>query len=577
MLSLNFPRYRKLFLLILVALASGAIGTLPSKELCLTLFEHVSYYFLLILFLLWALRLATCLTERWPGLLRRHCPALILSMLLMVLVFLAAPPRFKVLADEANLIGVSLMMHLDKAAALPVEGLFDDSFKPQFVTQMDKRPVLYPFLVSGLHALSGYRPQNGFVLNFIAGFGVLIAGYFTVLRFLPKPYAMAAIMLMASAPCFVIYSTSGGFETLNLLFILLTFLALIYCLDTGAGVAETEVLFLTLLLLAQCRYESIIFIPIVGLALVRFLLKKDFFQDASWLTCGTPVFLIPILWQRKGFAGTLEMLVSKVEHETLEAAEQLFSFKSLFQNIDDNLFVLLGLDPDYGFTPFLALLAVVGIYLLIRRAVLKRGDETGTILVAVAAASFVGLLTLISSNHWGLFTLPMTNRFAMVFLPYLVGGAVFGACSICQALKMRSSVALLVVLGAHLVFFWPYGSQQRIANFMALPYEYQQAAELIGQRYKKNGSTVILAEQPNLYLIQGYSAFRLSSAGRMIETLSEIAPSSTILALQKVDLRTGALQKDSLLEAPFELQLVQTIAVTRDLGLRVSECRLKSR
>ena len=51
----------------------------------------------------------------------------------------------------------------------------------------------------------------------------------------------------------------------------------------------------------------------------------------------------------------------------------------------------------------------------------------------------------------------------------------------------------------------------------------------------------------------------------MLETLSEIAPSATILALQKVDLRTGNFQKDFLLEAPFELQLVQTIAITRDL------------
>jgi len=36
------------------------------------------------------------------------------------------------------------------------------------------------------------------------------------------------------------------------------------------------------------------------------------------------------------------------------------------------------------------------------------------------------------------------------------------------------------------------------------------------------------------------------------------------------------LQKESLLEAPFELQLVQTVAITRDLGLRISECRMKS-
>lgn len=576
MLSLNFARYRKPFLLILVTLASGAIGTLPSKGLCLALFKQMSYYFLLVLFSLWALRLAKCVTERWSRLLWRHCPALILSMLLMILIFLAAPPRFKILADETNLIGVSLMMHLDKAAAIPVEGLFDDGIKPEFALQMDKRPALYPFLVAGLHALSGYRPQNGFVLNFVAGFGVLVAGYFGVLRFLPKPYAMAAIMLMASAPCFVIYTTSGGFETLNLLFILFTFLALIRCLETGAGAPETELLFLTLLLLAQCRYESIIFLPIIGLALIRFFLQNRFFQNASWLTCITPVFLIPILWQRIGFEGAPDMTVSKVDHEIFAVAGRLFSFKSLFQNIDDNLFVLLGLNPDFGFTPFLSLLAIVGIYLLIRRAVRNRGDGTGTVLVAVSAASFLGLLILLSSNPWGMFTLPMANRLAMVFLPYLVGSAVFGAYSMSRALKITSSAALFVVLGAHLAFFWPYGSQQRIANVMALPYEYQQVTDLLGQRYKRNGATVILAEQPNLYLIQGYSAFRLSSAGSLSKMLSEIEPSATIVALQKINLRTGALQEESVLKAPFELQLVQTIAITRELGVRISECRMKS-
>jgi hypothetical protein len=209
--SMSIARYRKLLLLILVALASIVIGVLPPKELCLTLFKHFSYYFLLVLFSLWALRLAECLSARWPGMLRRHWPALSLSMLLMIFVFLIAPPRFKVLADEANLIGVSLVMHLEKEAAVPVEGLFEKGAEPQFAVQMDKRPVLYPFLVAGLHALSGYRPQNGFVLNFIAGFGVLAAGYFAVLRFLPKPYAMASILLTASAPCFLIYTTSSGF------------------------------------------------------------------------------------------------------------------------------------------------------------------------------------------------------------------------------------------------------------------------------------------------------------------------------------------------------------------------------
>jgi hypothetical protein len=57
--------------------------------------------------------------------------------------------------------------------------------------------------------------------------------------------------------------------------------------------------------------------------------------------------------------------------------------------------------------------------------------------------------------------------------------------------------------------------------------------------------------------------------------LAEIEPPATIVALQEVDLQSGALQKESSLTAHFEIQPIQTIAVTQEFGVRISECKIK--
>lgn len=568
-------RSSKPLFLIVVVLLTTAIGLLPAQTQCLELFRNFSYFFLLALFLCWLLRLVGCIREHAAGLLREHYRALALALVLMGLIFAAAPPRFKVLADEANLLGVSLGMHLDQTAAFPVSGFLHDSAAPDLVFQVDKRPAFFPFLVAGIHALGGYRPQNAFVLNFLAGWGVLIAGYAVVLKLLPRRCAAAAVLFMASAPCFVVYSTSGGFEILNLFFIVMTFLTLAVCLEKQAAPRETELFFLTLLLLSQCRYESILFIPILGLALLPALIRNRFFQKASGLTCALPVFLVPMLWQRKGFHGAPEMEINKLGQEVFQRADSLFSFKRLLEQIDDNLFVLLGLDPHFGFSPVLAGLAAVGGYLLIRRFVLRRLSGSEIALFAATFASFLGLLGLLSSFFWGLFTLPMDNRLAIVFLPYLVCAAAFGGHRICRALKIDSAPGVYLFAAAHLLVFWPYGVQQRLVNSMALPYEYRQATAELSRRYPPDVSTVILAEQPNLYIVQGYSALHISEVDARAELLAAAAAAARLIALQKVNLQTGSLQKASELKAGFDLEPVLTIPISYEVGLRISECRLK--
>jgi hypothetical protein len=569
-------RPSKPLLLILAAVLAAAVGFLPARAQCLELFRNFSYFFLLLLFLAWLLRLAGCLRGKMPRLVREHLPALVLALLLMVLIFLAAPPRFKVLTDETNLLGVSLSMHLDQTAAIPVGGFFYDSVVPDFSYQVDKRPVFFPFLLSAIHALTGYRAQNAFVLNFLAGWGVLVACYWVVARYLPQRFAIAALLLAAGTPAFVIYTTSGGFETLNLLFIIATFLALIACLEMQAAPQETELLMLTLLLLAQCRYESQLLLPVVGLAVLPWLRRHRFFQRASWLTCALPLFLVPVLWQRRGFQGALDFQITKIGQDTYQRADSAFSLRHLLQNIDDNIFVLLGVNPHFGFSPVLALFALAGMYLLARQVVLRRPGAAEVALIGAAAVSFLLLLGLLSAFFWGLFTLPMDNRLALAFLPFLVCAAAFGGFRLCRALNIEAALPVYLVVAAHLLLFWPYGIQQRLINGMALPYEYRQAVNELRQRYPRDGSTVILAEMPNLYIVQGFSAFRLSEAGARLGELAAAAPAARIVALQKLDLQTGALQKASVLPDGFNLKPVLTIPVSTEGGLRISECQLKS-
>jgi hypothetical protein len=72
---------------------------------------------------------------------------------------------FKIVMDEIMLLGTSMSMHFDKTVLTPMRG---NDIQGSFVIldgMMDKRPLFFPFLVSLLHDVTGYRPANAFVLN----------------------------------------------------------------------------------------------------------------------------------------------------------------------------------------------------------------------------------------------------------------------------------------------------------------------------------------------------------------------------------------------------------------------------
>ncbi|HHP7236677.1 MAG TPA: hypothetical protein ACFCUC_18755 [Desulfobacterales bacterium] len=555
--------------------ATLGMGFFLPRDLMQAWLRSASFYILFVLVLTWAF----LMIRTYGGLalrLRRHLPALVTALGITVLVFTISPPRFKILADETNLIGVSLMMHETRTAAVPLEGVYTDYADPDVATTTVKRPMLFSFLTALLHAVIGYRAENGFILNFIVSVAVLWCFYLSVTRVLPNIYAIAGLLLLAAAPVYVMCATSSGFELLNMLLVVFVFLLLLDLEASGFDASRTELLLFSLVLLAHCRYEAIAVLLVVLPALAAPLWKRGFWAEMPWRVWLLPLFLLPVFWQRVLYWGTVEF--NRVALGTYQQVESAFGWRNLLANFDDNLFVLMGLNPDYGFTPVLFALAAVGLYLWIRRKAGGRPVPVSTRWAFTALGVFVLLFLIISSFYWGNFGIPMDIRLSLVFLPFLCWSALYGVYCLRPDFHQRSgrrsaSAVLLLLAAFHLLLYWPAGALQRPLQQLSLPYEYERVRDFLQNRYPDRGYTLLITDLPNLYLVQGYSALKINNTERLRSLLGQPNLFDRILVVQKFDRSSGeVLPAYRVLPANLRLHPVGSFALTSQTGIRISEC-----
>jgi len=207
---------------------------------------------------------------------------------------------FKILMDEIMLLGTSMGMHFDKHPLTAVRGHDLQGAFQLIDGQLDKRPLFQPFLVSTLHDLTGYRPENVFVLNTALTFGVLALLYRLVSRLVHREAGILAVLLLTSLPLLAQNATGGGFELLNLFMILLTFLLGLRFAEKRDP-ASQQAMLLAAVLLGQTRYESILFLIPVGL-LVLWAWWQEQRPILNWGTVFVPLLFVPMALHQKIFS-----------------------------------------------------------------------------------------------------------------------------------------------------------------------------------------------------------------------------------------------------------------------------------
>ncbi|MGB3969292.1 MAG: hypothetical protein WBO45_21340, partial [Planctomycetota bacterium] len=220
-----------------------------------------------------------------------------LAAALAATVLWLVPPRMRMQFDETSLVGSSQTMHEERAALLTAGAVPHRGELVRLEKTVDKRPPLFPFLVSLVHDVSGERPANAFVLNgALLATALLLA--FAAARSFGGPVAgvaaFAAPLLLLSVGLTGVVATSAGSELLAGVLLFASVLAAIDFVRAADPVRWSALLGLTLLL-AAARQESL-FAGGLVLALAAWLARGRWRMDraAFWLTVLAPTLLAPL-------------------------------------------------------------------------------------------------------------------------------------------------------------------------------------------------------------------------------------------------------------------------------------------
>jgi len=372
------------------------------------------YWFTFFTFGLWVWVAWEWVAEAGPRFsLRRGLPLAPMALVFCVgMVWQAQETHgFKILADESLLLGTSQGLHMDRQVGYPVRAT--DVQGPFQILQavLDKRPFFYPFLVSLVHDLTGYRSTNPFWLNTLLSFVFLGALYAVGIKAGgSKAGGVLLVLLAGGLPLLAQQATGGGFELLNLTLATAWWWLVIRYLERPDDRSQ-DALVLTSVLLASTRYESVLFLVptalVVGLAWWR--QGRVLFRWPTWVA---PFLLLPMFWLNRAFSANNSLW----EMQSL-GADTPFALKYFAPNLGHALayfFSFDGYQPNSPFLAFLGLFALLGFVLwgqrVLRAGRSADGTELGLVIGALAPLAVTGLMMV---YFWGQFDHVVIHRLSL--------------------------------------------------------------------------------------------------------------------------------------------------------------------
>jgi hypothetical protein len=556
-----------LWLLNLSALAVFAVlliwGLTAPKTMRL-LFSSASYYLILLIVILWTIHLFIFIRHTpfsVKRLLQNYWPGIVLALILTIFVFASVKVGFKTLSDETNLLSVSGSMTRNKTVLNCTMAKYYYGNLQPINTEIEKRPLVFPFLVSILHTFTGFRCQNAFAVNFIVTFLFLAAVFIAARKLLDPSSAVAAMFLILSYPVFTVFAASAGFDVLNSAFFILI-MAVTYYFVKSPSSAGFAFLLCSLIVFANLRYESIIFLPLIPLLLAP-KIKWQYIKDSSSVLCATPLVCLPYLWVR--------ILKPQAYYESVKDV-QLFSLGSLLKNLSEFFNNFLNLDCSLPYAGIISLAAIlIFAYLVVqtlRKKTFVESHQRYFLLVLLVSA---GLSTLMYFSHFfGHYTHPSSARFFITLSTFFALAPV-----VLRITNPRCVSGPALLLFALVCFFYyhPIAVEGRLINTLTLNRKTEHCIDFLKNLDDKN--ILIVTSRPGQYVALGFGAVDFAYANKhKTALLKELDRHlySKIVVFQEITYQTGNPSEDTTLDPAYRLMPILEIQTTASAFLRISDC-----
>lgn len=458
------------------------------SSLAQLLFAKGSYYFLIAMVLTWAYTLQAWYQEN-PKVMSKEVKmgAIFFALILALIVWIGVEKSFKVLSDEANLIAVSQSLSLDKTAYNHTMGRwYYDNFWP-ISFEVDKRPLLYPFLVSIFHGIFGYSITNAFICNTVVLFLLLLTVFHLVYPIAGFVGGIAGMLLVVAQPIICITAVSGGFDLLAcLLQVWILFLVLELCRKENTWLRP--LIWLSLILLCNTRYEKVLAIPIVFGWLVIF--KKLKFKDLKehrFLYAFSFLLFMPRIWQL--------MVPQNYENPKGVPVIGWVNFQKHFP-----IFIKALFNFNYEL-PYATILNIAALLIVVLWCVwfFKKGGfqkfKSSAPFIMITATFVAAELGISLGHHFGVFDHPTQSRLFVLFMTLLS----LSPFLLRWILGFSPSKQLLFAGIGFFMFYFPIAEENRYVNKLTLIRKTHWVYDFLST--VKDKDILVISDRPGIYTI----------------------------------------------------------------------------
>jgi hypothetical protein len=526
---------------VVVALLVGQ--TLRHRDWNEPFFVNSAYFILCTMLGVYLVVLLSGYGEAWSprAWIRENVLGIVTTAAVSTTVLCSVAPAFRVLADEANLVGVSKNLFFYKTANFAVTGkwYFENYWNINLTT--DRRPALFPFLVSLIHTVRGYHAENAFHLNAIIFILFVYSSYRLAKSLGGEVFGVAAAILFASSPNTLVSTRSGGFDLLAA-FLLLVVIQRFYAYVKQPSPRGLALLSLSLCFLIHVRVESMGLAAVATIALLSLgVVKWSHFRGFGFVYSLTPVFLVSRYWQS----------VAKAHDTEQPLSASMFGKSYFFHNLRDYVGLLANpLQFDGPHSRLLMICGAAGGVLVAYHLVVQvraRGLSPAHLQLAVFVGALVAAEFVVSFAYsFGQASQPASARifiwldtllaFLAAWLLTVVGGRL---AVLLETMRGRAQAAITTfACGAIFAMHVPVASDARFVNALIVTRQAAVVWRFFAQLGQK--SILVLTDRPGLYTIMDYGARDISVATSDRNCLYELSRHlySDIYLVQELDLET---------------------------------------